>query len=83
MRYFFEYYDSFDDNGDYVHRIVTYFKQGEHYAYVFTPDTAFACMTKIFSHAMDKDLNLTVKEAEAISIVMEELIDDEDFIGGL
>ena len=55
-------------------RTLTCMSGGHTYMYVFTPDTAWDCMEKAFDHAMSDDLTLTLDDAEALSITMEEII---------
>ena len=78
-RYFQRYVDEYDD-GELISRTIIC-THGEHtYMYVFTPTTAWDCMERAFDHALGDELNLTLGEAEALSLTMEEIIDDKGII---
>lgn len=72
-RYVQKFIDVFVDD-ELETRTLTCMAGGHTYMYVFTPDTAWDCMEKAFDHALDDDLTLTLDDAEALSITMEEII---------
>jgi len=78
-RYFQRFVDKYDE-GELISRTIIC-THGEHtYMYVFTPTTAWDCMERAFDHALGDELNLTLGEAEALSLTMEEIIDDKGII---
>lgn len=72
-RYIQQFVDVFVDN-KLKTRTLTCMSGGHTYVYIFTPETAWDCMEKVFDHALGKELTLTLDDAEALSLTMEEII---------
>ena len=72
-RYIQRFVDVFIDD-ELKTRTLTCMSGGHTYVYIFTPETAWDCMEKAFDHALGKELTLTLDDAEALSLTMEEII---------
>jgi uncharacterized protein YqkB len=79
-RYIQQFVDVFVDD-ELKTRTLTCMSGGHTYMYIFTPETAWDCMEKAFDHALGDDLNLTLDDAEALSLTIEEITNGKGPIG--